>query len=140
MEIKAMADFNPCLYIKSDWNPPKAELDIKKMLNNFFDNIDSERNNCKSKIGPASNLTQHKQMIMNWLQGNKEIIVSMADTNLGIVMVNRQSYIKCMLEQHLMDETTYQMITEEEVRNFMKDFLEQAKSLILFKYDKYLTG
>ena len=44
-----------------------------------------------------------------------------------------------MLEQHLMEEATYQKMTEEEVHNFVEEFLEQAKSLILFKYDKYLS-
>ena len=74
-------------------------------------------------------------MTMNWLRGSKEIIVLMADKNLGIVIANRLIYIKCMLEHHLMDETTYQRMTEEELCIFTDKFLEQAKFLILFKYD-----
>ena len=71
-------DYNPKLYIKSDWEPPNAEPDIEDMLDNFFDNFDSERNNCTKKIGRVSNLTRHKKMILNWLRTNREIIVLMA--------------------------------------------------------------
>lgn len=50
------------------------------------------------------------------IRHNKNVIITHADKNLGPVGVNANQYIWWVLQEHLLDPTTYQLVSEEEAK------------------------
>jgi hypothetical protein len=63
-----------------------------------------------------SNLTRFQAGILKKICTNKNVIITHADKNLGLVGVDAKQYIRWGLQEHLLDTTTYQLISEEEAK------------------------
>ena len=63
-----------------------------------------------------SNLTKFQAGILEKIRKNKNVIIAHADKNLGPVGVDAEQYIRWGLQEHLLDTTTYQLISEEEAK------------------------
>ena len=61
-----------------------------------------------------------------------------ADKNLGPVIIEREEYIKNVLEEHLLDEDTYEQIQEVDALQLIDTTKENAMKLIE-EYKKYLS-
>ena len=65
-------------------------------------------------LRPQTNLTKLQQSHLLYLRSNKDFIILMCDKNLGPAIMERASYIKHVLAEHLSDNTTYKPITDNE--------------------------
>ncbi len=63
-----------------------------------------------------SNLTKFQAGILEKICNNKNVIIAHADKNLGPVGVDAKQYIQWGLQEHLLDPTTYQLISEIETK------------------------
>jgi len=68
-----------------------------------------------SKCG-KSKLTKFQAGIIEKIRNNKSVIIAHADKNLGPVGVDAEQYIRWGLKEHLLDPTTYHLISEEDAR------------------------
>ena len=55
-------------------------------------------------------------------------MVLLSDKNLGPMVVNRDDYVKAMMDQHLSNRNTYEVITKEEATFYLevssKEFID----------------
>jgi hypothetical protein len=104
-------DYIPTLYIPSPWKPPPASNEIENNLQLFTSRVKNLiRNNTTTK---KSNLTKLQYTCLKKIKNNKRFIVCLSDKNLGPVIMERASYFKHCLEDHLYCRTTYRQLTEE---------------------------
>jgi len=117
-------DFHPRLYIKSKWNPPRANDDVEDRLENFFQNIKTH----KSKYSPtkSSNMSRLQYRALKFLKNNEQFIVAQADKNLGPVLIERENYIKTVFNHHLSDKKTYTIID----LNIFREELTRIKRIV----------
>ena len=100
------------LRVKSTWKPDQPPFEICQHLGNFECAMQRQFiPNCGK-----SNLTKFQAGILEKMCKNKSVIIAHADKNLGPVGVDAEQYIRWGLEEHLLDPTTYQLISEEDAR------------------------
>jgi hypothetical protein len=110
-------DYNPKLYLPSRWKPPEASSTIEKCLENFKSAVKNEiarstatkRNNNK-KI----NLTKLQTKCLKTFVNDRRFMICLSDKNLGPVIMERSTYFKRCLSDHLLCRDTYVQLTEEE--------------------------
>ena len=95
-------DFNPSLYIKSEWKPPIASNDIEVRISKFQKLLASTRKEILRNTYSSSNLNPSQLYLLDWLKDNPKFIILDTDKNLGPSIIEREDYIKAMLEQHLL--------------------------------------
>ena len=100
------------LRVKSIWKPDNPPFEILQRLGNFECAIQRQFVPKRGK----SNLTKFQAGILEKIRNNKSVIIAHADKNLGPVGVDAEQYIRWGLEEHLLDPTTYQLISEEDAR------------------------
>ena len=81
------------LYIKSDWQPPYTLKPVEQRLTSFEKEISYFRHKLRTTIPPATNLTAPQEYALKFLKNHKDLIVLMADKNLGPVLMERKVYI-----------------------------------------------
>ena len=64
------------------------------MIDAFIHKLDHERISRKTNIEKHTNLTRHEESALKWLRNEKNLVALMADKNLGIVIVHKQTYIQ----------------------------------------------
>ena len=103
------------IYVKPSWNPDNVSDKTEEILKNTAEsNLRNEQNIYRSRPC-ATNLSKHQFNILNHLPSNRDIIILMCDKNLGPAMMERERYIKKLLEQHLKDKNeTYWQLTKQE--------------------------
>ncbi len=67
---------------------------------------------CRGK----SNLIKFQAGILVKICNNKNVIIAHANKNLGPVGADTKQYIQWGLQEHLLDPTTYQLISEEDAK------------------------
>ena len=100
------------LRVKSTWKPDQPPFEITQRLGNFECAMIRQFVPKRGK----SNLTKFQAGILEKIRKNKSVIIAHADKNLGPVGVDAEQYIRWGLEEHLLDPTTYQLISEEDAR------------------------
>jgi len=110
-------DFNPKLYLKTDWDPPAAADDIEKRLSEFCRSIREHKNLHSSR--PATNISRLQYRALKFLKNNKDFIVALADKNLGPILIERDEYVRRVFKDHLSNEATYTQISLDEARKHM---------------------
>jgi hypothetical protein len=105
-------EYIPTLYIPSPWKPPPASDEIENNLLLFSSKIkELVRNN---KTAPRSNLSKLQYTCLKNIKNDRRFIICLSDKNLGPVIMERDTYFKRCLEDHLYCRTTYRQLTEEE--------------------------
>lgn len=76
-------DYNPNLYVKSYWNPPRVEQgNIEPAMMEFFNRMDKEA--AKAARSPArTNLTPFQRRLLQEVQQDQRFIIALTDKNLG---------------------------------------------------------
>ena len=110
-------EFNPKLYIKTDWDPPKAADDIENRFSKFCRSIHEHKTLHSPR--PATNISRLQYRALKFLKNNKNFIVALADKNLGPILIERDEYVRRDLKDHLSNEVTYTQISLDEARNYM---------------------
>ena len=123
------------LFIRSDWEPDSRDIPpdfcgrIRMFLNAFENKFRKW-----GKVPP--NLTPIQRALLNKLCKSSLYVVFPTDKNLGPAILERATYIQRVLQDHLLDESTYQCLSEEEanacinkarkaVEQFITDFVKQ---------------
>ncbi len=97
------------LRVRSTWKPDQLPNKILSRLRKFECAMKKQFVPRRGK----SNLTKFQAGILKKICNNKNVIISHADKNLGPVGVDAKQYIQWGLQEHLLDLTTYQLISEE---------------------------
>ena len=118
------------IFVKSTWQPKAASLDTENILKAFEENIRQERDISRARPR-ATNLSKHQFNILNHLRSNKDIIIIQCDKNLGPGVMQRETYIREILRQHLQDgKGTYRQISKDYYRDVMRKVKEEMREII----------
>lgn len=95
----------PKLFLRSDWCPKQHEIsaEFRARTNNFVKCLKLQFKKKKSCI----NLLPHQHMALYYLRHQKDFIVLKSDKNLGPCVLERDTYIRRALSDHLSDTATY---------------------------------
>ena len=103
-------EYNPKLYIKSDWQFDAAQKAIKNAMDSFKQAYKYKRKQYKRRIAP--NLTPLQFRALKALNNHDNITIIEVDKNIGIYIVDRaRSYINAGINKHLGDNRNYKTIT-----------------------------
>ena len=109
----------PRLYRKNDkWEPNKVNGAIEGAMNRFELTLRKEFDSLKQ--GKSTNLTMVQKNSLKFLRNQKELMILLSDKNLGPMVVHRVDYVKAMMEQHLSNRNTYEIITKDEARAYLE--------------------
>ena len=118
------------IYVKSDWIPDLGNEDLETRLENFKNQLTKTvTENRTNLIRPTFNLNKIQYQTLHLLKNNKHIIVLLADKNLGPVVMDRDTYIKRIISDHLADKQTYEQLNEKVALLKLKDLQEQLTYL-----------
>lgn len=98
------------LYIKSDWEPPMGNKILETKLSNFATALRNKRIILPQKR--CTNLNNLQLHVLKQLKNSNDIIVLLADKNLGPVLMDKDTYLTRIHTEHLNDTTTYQPIAK----------------------------
>jgi hypothetical protein len=110
-------DYNPKLYISSEWEAPEALiLDmLKSCLENFFIHMKSTFR--KRHVNP--NLLLFQRQILNDLRESKDLLIVMTDQKLGPALIERDVYTRRVFTDHLLKNDTYGRIEKDEAAQIL---------------------
>ena len=116
-------DENPIekLRVNSVWKPDQPPHKITQRIEEFEHAIDR---NFRPQRG-KSNLTKFQANILQDIRSNQDIIIAHADKNLGPVGVDTEQYIRCALDEHLSDATTYVKISKADTIKASNDLFTE---------------
>lgn len=138
--------FDPKMYVKSNWEPPKYLL--PRELPRRFDRFDIHMSSLFKRKKARSNLLPHQLRSLTYLQKQNTFIIVQADKNLGPCVMTREQYIQFAWRDHLSDRKTYRRIdktnlNEEErrIRNVVDNWLRNyAKSDLTTEERKFIRA
>ena len=97
-------------------------------MSKFYGSILAEHKFLYNNTHKSSKLTLTQKSHLNLLRSNEDFIILNSDKNLGPAIMERETYIKSVLEEHLLDENTYENLMEQKalemIRNFEKETWE----------------
>lgn len=130
--------YNPRMYIRTNWNPPEHLFpfpkELPRRISRFVDCL-------KQTVQPRacfSNLLPHQGRALRSLRNQDDFLVIQCDKNLGPAIIEKDSYIKMAIRDHLSDGTTYKRLTDADCDLYayrMRKFIEQW----LLKWKRELT-
>ena len=100
----ADSTYNPKLYIKSTYLFKKASPDIEKCLANLTAALNTAQ--ARYKKGRPPNLTPRQYSLLVFFKNSDLYIVIEANKNLGPCIMERETYIRRVIEEHLGDSAT----------------------------------
>jgi hypothetical protein len=115
-----MDSYNPLsntLRVKSIWSSPLPAQEINTRIKHFSQAI-------RNSFTPTSfkhNLSKTEQKILQEIRRNPNITITAADKNLIPVGINTSQYIEWGMK-HLSDESTYNILTEEEATKLQRRY------------------
>ena len=137
------SDWSPKqLYVRNDvWNPKQDVLALKARTDAFRKQITPWFYSRKA----PSNLTRIQQRLLITLRHNPDFIVLNSDKNLGPVIIERETYVRRCLLDHLLVPRTYEHLSFEaaevftlETKDLLQSFLRDHKAYISDLDLKYL--
>lgn len=98
------------LFIRSNWKPDDNEIpmEFRSRVSHFITETQRlfKRSRCPSNLVPL----QTTALIA--LQQRRDLIVWKTDKNLGPAIIERDTYVKRALLEHLLDKSTYRQLSE----------------------------
>ena len=88
---------------------------------------------------PLSNLSRQQLHLLNELYQNPGFIIIDTDKNLWPAIMEREVYIKLMLQQHLMNVKNYTSLIRREAFDIMSSFELELSDIIKFDHKNDLT-
>ena len=118
------------IYIKSNWTPDYGPPELEHRLYNFRTNLLTYTHINLQNSPPSRNLSRIQYKTLLELKNNQNIIILLADKNLGPVVMERKTYIQRVLTDHLSDTTTYLQLNPNAAKYHMDDIKDQLQSLL----------
>ena len=117
------------LYINNTrFVPPIADVPTERANYNFRDEIIHLKSTLQQK--PHKNLSKHLYSTLKKLRTMDNIIIRDSDKNLGICIMSRDNYIKSVMEEHLLQEDTYEKIPKWRAIQLMSSVENDIKLLV----------
>ena len=104
-------DFNPRLYVKSEWDPPREDPHLEDNLYHIRQKLCQNLSSSKPKWN--ANLNSNIRAELKNLKENKAVRVTDTDKNLGPAVVSAD-WMKTETLKHLNDPASYDSVTQEE--------------------------
>ena len=117
------------LYIKSKWEPPIGNTILETKLHTFSEKLRQHMDQRQINIAP--NLNKLQRYALQSLKKSDDLIVLLADKNLGPVVMERTTYIQRVFTDHLNDRSTYQEIERFSAISSINRLREKLKRLFL---------
>ena len=119
---------SPKLYLPSTWTPARDRIPIeyRARINDFI--AATKALYRRKKV--LSNLTDFQQCTLRNLQESEDFIVFPADKNLGPVILERSTYTKRVLHDHLGDGTTYRQLSAIDATEGVNSCARQVEAFI----------
>ena len=111
--------FNPKLYVKSGWNPPREDPDLGELLENFNQNPPRWTNN----------LTFEERNGLRELKEDPTVRVSATDKNLGPALVSTE-WVEQEAFKHLNDTKSYVKVTKDDWTLGREKVIETREKLV----------
>jgi hypothetical protein len=113
------------------WDPPPATNTIENNITLFEKLMKKAHAKLVSKHGKTnlSNLTPLQAKALTKLKLNNALIIKPTDKNLGPALMNRDNYIKQILQEHLLSKD-YLQLTKREALNKMQTIRKVLKTTI----------
>jgi arsenate reductase-like glutaredoxin family protein len=114
-----------------NWNPPPASSTIEDKLTQFEKSLKELQNTLtrKYKNTNLSNLTSIQAQALQAIKNNKELIIKPSDKNLGPTLMDLETYILQVLQEHLLTKD-YIQLSEREALNRMENLKLHLKNII----------
>jgi hypothetical protein len=112
-------DYKKQIYVSlKNWLPPPAPLEIEEKMTTFEKLLKrkQEHPSTKNKKNKLTNLSPIQHKALTQLKQNKSIIIKPTDKNLGPTILDTKTYIKQILQEHLLT-TSYTQLTKETAKN-----------------------
>ena len=114
----------PKLYFKKSNNYiPEAPPIIENAISKFEKALTRVFNSRNKKYG--TNITKLQENILYYFRNHPEYIILLTDKNLGPCVMNRADYIKQVLLQHLSDASSYERISEDVAREYIRESMNE---------------
>jgi uncharacterized protein YbcV (DUF1398 family) len=120
------------IYIKNkNWHPPPAHIQIENAITNFEKMLKSKQQIAisQAKKQTMTNLNPLQKTVLKQLRENKNIIIKPTDKNLGPAVMDKNTYIKQVLQEHLLTEN-YQQLSLTETKNMLDNTKNSLRQLI----------
>jgi hypothetical protein len=123
-------DYNPKLYIKSTWEPEEASPEIETALQLFRSRVAQAVHQNIQMQRRKHNIPTKPRRLLQTLATNPNFIILPTDKNLGQSILDRTTYKKRCLSEHLLNGNTYQRLTETEALTRLHQAEQRFKALI----------
>jgi hypothetical protein len=119
------------------WNPPPAPNITEDKITLFEKSLKTKHQNLLDKYKKInhSNLTPIQLKALHSLQKNNHLIVKPTDKNLGPALMELKTYIKQVLQEHLLTKD-YIQLSHEEMERMMYNLKEKLKNIITAHQDQ----
>jgi YesN/AraC family two-component response regulator len=121
------------------WNPPPASSIIEEKITEFEKAHKTllQKARKKHEICRLSNLNHLQWSALQQLRRIKDITIKPSDKNLGPTAMDTTTYIRQVLQEHLLT-STYKQLSQREAKNIMEQLKTYLKEL-LSQHSKYLS-
>ena len=110
---------------KSCWNPPKGE---NICLDNICDTVERLALETKPVQAKYSNISPQEREAIKQLKQNQDIIIKPADKGSGVVVMNKEDYMK-EAHRQLSDNKTYKLLDQDPTDQFNSEVNREIKIL-----------
>ena len=128
-----LGEYNPKIYIRSDWDAPVASKEVEGKLDDFQRRLESLDKANRKYVG--SNLTAAQQYLCEEIRDRKDHRAWPSDKNLGPCWAATTQYTERGVADHLGNETAYGRISETVARSSMTKLGYNYRSFVM----KYTT-
>ncbi len=103
--LQQKSEYIKQIYIKNKyWNPPPAPILIEEKITEFEKKLKllQQHYKIKTKLRNLHNLTFSHLKTLQVLKPDTSIIIKLTDKNLGPTIMEKETYIKQVLSEHLL--------------------------------------
>jgi hypothetical protein len=133
------SEYNPKLYLPStNFTPEPAPQHVEDAITQLYDGLQQRININKQNQRRCHNIPPTTRQALRQLKQDDRFIVVPTDKNLGPAIMERGTYIRWTLGDHLLDTENYIQLTPEAATIAIKESVTKMKQL-LETYDYCLS-
>jgi hypothetical protein len=123
------SEYDPKLYIPSqDFIPDYASDDIENAMVHFHNKLLALLH--ANRQQPRKNLPASSRLLLRELKTSTSHIILPTDKNLGPAIMEHSTYIRCGLDEHLLDSNTYRQLSLDEASKAIQAATKSMLALI----------
>ncbi|MGL5935090.1 MAG: hypothetical protein ACRCZI_05660, partial [Cetobacterium sp.] len=122
--------YNKKLYIPSKWNPEHAPKAVEAGLEDFSSSLKRKVQDNLIQRRRCHNLSTRSRKLLQMMEHNEDFIILPSDKNLGPAIMERKTYKRRCIKDHLSDEGTYRRLSQNEAAEHLQTAHASFYSLI----------